>query len=82
MEACRVDSLADSKYFMDRWPATPENAGILYIIQPRIVSLKQTAEERNAPHIKDASWRRDAIPEISANERSGTLNQVWRASMR
>jgi hypothetical protein len=33
-EACRVDGLADPKYFMNRWPAAPKKAAILYIVQP------------------------------------------------
>jgi hypothetical protein len=34
VEACRVDGLADSKYFVNGWLATPKKAAILYIIQP------------------------------------------------
>jgi hypothetical protein len=32
VETCGVDSLADSKYFMGRWPTTSKTTGILYII--------------------------------------------------
>jgi hypothetical protein len=34
VKACRVDGLANSKHFVNRWPATPKKAVILYVVQP------------------------------------------------
>jgi hypothetical protein len=34
VKTCRVHGLTNSKQFVNRWPATPNKAAILYIVQP------------------------------------------------